>query len=640
VWAKKADFTTYDITYDAAGNVYTTGSFSGTVDFDPSPLGVFNITANTSSPNIFILKLNASGQFVWAKSFVPAIDDTVNWGSTIVVDLSGNVYTGGAFSTTFLSFEVGIVDFDPGPGVFNLNTDDFGLFAANSYLSKLDASGNFVWAIKMVSTSENGFSIGLDNTGNVYAASSFSGTKDFNPSALGVFNMTSEGSLDGYILKLNASGNFVWAKQIGGSDNDKIYGLTLDGTNNVLTSGSFRGTADFNPSTLGVYNLTSVDEDDAFISKLNSSGNFVWAKSISGMDYQTAENINVDEFGSVITTGRFGGTTDFDPSPGGVYNLSPIGGVANNFISKLDENGNFTWAKQFSGITMGPYLSLDVLGQIYFSGNYEDDFDCDPGPGTYMVTNAGGSDYFTLRLNADGIFDWAFKTGSTGQDFAQAIAVDASNNVYTTGKFSGSVDFNPGPSVFNLTGGNSFVTKLHQSIIPLPISLSLFTATCDDNEVLIEWTTVSETNNKDFTIERSIDGIHFSPLKSIEGYGNNLENRNYHFTDHHPLNGNNFYRLKQTDFDGNFSYSKVIKTHCRDDDNVFSVYPNPSIDGRINIILSNDAVVTVMNALGKTIYRQSFPLGQHVINLSTDSGMYFIKVLSGSHYQSQKIVIK
>ena len=390
---------------------------------------------------------------------------------------------------------------------------------------------------------------------------------------------------------------------------------------------------------MGVYNLTSVDEDDAFISKLNSSGNFVWAKSISGMDYQTAENINVDEFGSVITTGRFGGTTDFDPSSEGVYNLSPIG-VANNFISKLDENGNFTWAKQFSGITIGPYLTLDVLGQIYFSGNYEDDFDCDPGPGTYLVTNAGGSDYFTLRLNADGIFDWAFKTGSTGQDFAQAIAVDASNNIYTTGKFSGSVDFNPGPSIFNLTGGNSFVTKLYQSIIPLPISLSLFTATCDDNEVLIEWTTVSETNNKDFTIERSIGGIHFSPLESIEGYGNSLENRNYQFTDHHPLNGTNFYRLKQTDFDGNFSYTKVIKVHCEDDDNVFSLYPNPSTDGLINIILQNDAVVTVMNAMGKTIYRQSFPLGQHVINLSTDSGMYFIKVLSGSRYQSQKIVIE
>ncbi len=80
--------------------------------------------------------------------------------------------------------------------------------------------------------------------------------------------------------------------------------------------------------------------------------------------------------------------------------------------------------------------------------------------------------------------------------------------------------------------------------------------------------------------------------------------------------------------------------HCKDDDNVFSVYPNPSVDGRINIILPNDAVVTVMNALGKTIYMQNYPLGQHGINLSPDSGTYFIKVLSGSRYQSQKIVIK
>lgn len=155
VWAKKANFVTHGITHDASGNVYTTGYYTGTVDFDPSPLGVYNLTAASGRVNSFILKLNASGNFVWAKEFVPLTDETLVTGFEIKVDPMGNVYTIGSFSNQNYSWDNGIVDFDPGPGFYNLETDVFpgGPWSANSFLSKLDVSGNFVWAHKMVNTS-------------------------------------------------------------------------------------------------------------------------------------------------------------------------------------------------------------------------------------------------------------------------------------------------------------------------------------------------------------------------------------------------------------------------------------------------------------------------------------------------------
>ncbi|MBK7636413.1 MAG: T9SS type A sorting domain-containing protein [Saprospiraceae bacterium] len=503
-------------------------------------------------------------------------------------------------------------------------------------------SGNFVWAHKMVNTSSvwnTTLSFELDNANNICLTGYFEDTKDFNPGALGIFNMTAVGDNDGFVLKLNTSGNFMWAKQFGGTGLVFSKDLAIDDDNNIYSIGSFTGTADFNPSLLGVHNITSAGNTDVYISKLNSSGNFVWAKAISGVDIQTGESIEVDALNNVITIGQFREVTDFDPNPASTFNLTATSDI---FISKLDVNGNFVWAKQLDNTTNN--FTIDGLNHIYITGHFVGSYDCDPGPATYLLSSSGGRDFFTLRLNHDGIFQSAFKTGGTGSDGATCISMDASNNIYTAGYFQNTVDFNPGPGTFNLVAlaGDhySFITKLNQSTIPLPISLISFSANCQGNNVELYWSTATETNNDHFTVEQSGDGINFKAIGKIDSKGNGNSTNDYTYTYENPGLKDNYYRLKQTDFDGNFSYSKVIKVHCKDDDNVFSVYPNPSIDGLINIILSNDAVVTVMNALGKTIYTQSYPLGQHVINLSPNSGIYFIKVLSGSRYQSQKIVIE
>ena len=126
--------------------------------------------------------------------------------------------------------------------------------------------------------SDYGNSIVLDGSGNVYTTGFFEAAVDFDP-GVGVANLTSTGAWDVFINKLDASGNFLWAKKLGGVGNDVAYSIALDGSGNIYTTGFFEGTADFDPG-IGVVNLTSAGGWGIFISKLDASGNFLWAKQL------------------------------------------------------------------------------------------------------------------------------------------------------------------------------------------------------------------------------------------------------------------------------------------------------------------------------------------------------------------------
>ncbi len=206
---------------------------------------------------------------------------------------------------------------------------------------------NFVWA-KQVGGSEtdNGNSIATDANGNVYITGNFEATVDFDPGA-GSFNLTSNGGSfysDIFIEKLDANGNFLWAKQIGGIGNDYGWSIATDDSGNVYTTGRFKGqNVDFDPGA-GIFNLSSGGGSsyDIFIEKLSSNGSFVWAKQMGGTADDMGLSITMDLFGNIFTTGSFQGIVDFDPDTG-IFNLNSTGSE-DIFIQKLDANGNFLWA--------------------------------------------------------------------------------------------------------------------------------------------------------------------------------------------------------------------------------------------------------------------------------------------------------
>src|SRR4030095_14166224 len=125
---------------------------------------------------------------------------------------------------------------------------------------------------------------------------------------------------DIFISKLDSSGNFVWAKTLGGAGIDDGRCIITDDEGNIYFSGSFSGTCDFNPDT-GVYNLTSAGNNDAFVCKLDSNGNFILAKQFASQGYSYACSLLIDDAGNLFVEGSFSGTVDFDPGPGS-FNLT------------------------------------------------------------------------------------------------------------------------------------------------------------------------------------------------------------------------------------------------------------------------------------------------------------------------------
>ncbi|MBY0434179.1 MAG: IPT/TIG domain-containing protein [Cyclobacteriaceae bacterium] len=467
-WAKNIGATLYNggngIATDASGNVYTTGNFFGTQDFDPGP-GVFNMSVTGSDDGIFISKLNSNGDFIWAKS----IKNVYNTADAIGVDASGNVIIAGFFD------KGDVMDFDPGSGTFNLSAVGYDMFVL-----KLTTDGDFIWAkqIKGATTAAHAFpeSIALDASGNIYTTGYFQTTIDFDPGAA-TFNITAGEFRDIFISKLDSDGNFVWAKAMLGAGtygacDDKGRSIALDASGNVYTSGFLRGTADFDPGA-GTFNLTPASGGGFFISKLDNNGNFIWAKTFGGAASGVADvgDMALDASANIYMTGGVYGTSDFDPGAG-TFNLASAGS-SDIFISKLDMNGDFVWARLF-GAGSGDYattLDTDGAGNIYTAGNFNGTIDFDPGAGTFNL--AGGFDYFLQKLDTDGNFVWAYSMNS---GFEMSIKVQLPN-LYITGQMQAGVsaDLDPGPCTQNSNPGAVFTKKLRLgTAIPAP-TISSFT---------------------------------------------------------------------------------------------------------------------------------------------------------------------
>jgi hypothetical protein len=512
---------------DSSGNVYTTGFFIGSLDFDGD--GVAELNNLYSPDDIFISKLNNNGGFIWAKQIGRGGTDI---GYSVTVDSSGNVYVIGYFSAYNNGSGV-IVDFDPGATTYNLNSAG----GEDIFILKLDSNGNFLWAKSMGGTgNERGYDLAVDSNGNVYSTGYFSNTVDFDPSN-GIFNLTSAGMGDIFVSKLNSTGDFVWAKRMGGAGSpsaagfDEGRGIAVDSTGNVYTTGRFEPlAADFDPGT-GVFNLTNEGGVvDIFISKLDSNGGFVWAKGIGGASIDIGYGITLDSISNMYITGSFWENVDFDPSLG-TATLNSSGG-SDIYVSKFNSNGEFLWAKGMGGSNseQGSSIAIDSIGNVYTTGDFmSSTVDLDPGPVSYILTNTfyGYSNIFISKLNSSGNFVWAKSMGSTTNNTSADITLDNNSNVYTTGAFSGTVDFDPGIGTYNITAGSFdiFISKLEGD--PIVLS-SVVTNTNDSGPGSLRQAIQDTSSGGAITFEPSLAGqtIHLASelvvTKSVTFDGSNL----------------------------------------------------------------------------------------------------------------------
>jgi PKD repeat protein len=269
---------------------------------------------------------------------------------------------------------------------------------------------------------------------------------------------------------MDSSGNLIWVKQFGGSSMDQSEGngIAVDDSGNVFTTGTILyGGADFDPGPENYY-LASTGEMDVFISKLNSDGDFVWAKRFGGARRDIGNSITSDRNGNLFLTGTFIGQVDFDPGVTNFLLTSATQMESDIFICKFQNNGEFKWAGRIGGGSsdVGLDITTDPFGNVFTTGYFYATTDFDPGEGVYTLSG-GSKNAFISKLSNDGNFIWA-RHFYGRSNIAYSIASDKFGNVYTTGEFNATLaeptDFDPGPEVYPLYLTNNaadiFVAKL------------------------------------------------------------------------------------------------------------------------------------------------------------------------------------
>jgi hypothetical protein len=408
----------------AAGNVILSGDFSAPITLGTGA-GAVTLTPSPSTPAGYLAKFSPTGSLLWA--------EVTDEPRSLANDSAGNLYLAGSHDN-----------------------------GRTQTATKFDASGNVLWSISLALGAT---SITADSAGNAYILYFQYGTN--------------------YIAKLNgADGSFAWSKSYYlGAGNTSQNDIAVDGSGNVYATGSYQGKQDFDPGA-GTFYLTSPKIKggyavNAYVLELNNSGGFVWAGSMGTDTGTNGYGVATDGLGNVYLRGNFGsGTTvnDFNPGPG----VAPLSN-APTYVVKLDSHHAFQWADSIAAFSYQyQAFVVDGTGSVYLSNIFQGTVDFDPGPGQANLTSRYSypHDIFVLKLDTAGNFAWVTDVkpdSAASDDFIHTwgLAVDPAGNVYTSGNFIGTYDFDPAGTA-NLTshgyvpgsGTNSqdgYLLKLTQS---------------------------------------------------------------------------------------------------------------------------------------------------------------------------------
>jgi hypothetical protein len=386
----------------AGDDLYITGSFEGTVDFDPGA-GVANLTSAGGS-DIFILNLDLNGNFQWVKRiWGTANSQALSITLTSSANAVTNIYITGSFE--------GKVDFNPNASAYYLTSAG----RNDIFILNLTAAGNFVWAKRIGSSgSDAAYSVANHGLANdfIHITGTFESTVDFNP-ASAVANLTADSNGDTFILKLSSAGLYVWSKKLGGmttpvgSSGGPRFIFNKCDTSNIQGTylvGSFEGREDFDPHPTNVVKLTSLGGKDVFLAKVTSTGSLSWAKSFGGLGNDEGQALSFGEdclFPAIYVTGSFQYKVDFNPSQN-ITNLTS-NGSADIFVTKFDGNGQHQWVKHFGGPDEDTgYAVINSGNLMYSTGSFKSiaNFQLNGPPNT--LTSAGGDDIFISAHNTSG----------------------------------------------------------------------------------------------------------------------------------------------------------------------------------------------------------------------------------------------
>lgn len=425
IWAQIAGGTSYDeghsISTDTSGNTYVTGYFMGVAHFGST------ILSSSGYEDIFVAKIDNNGNWLWAKRAGGYYSDC---GTSISTDAAGNSYITGDFNIR---------------AIFgNTSLSSSGSTYPDIFIAKLDTNGNWLWAKKAGGYYyDKSYAISSDPSGNCFISGYFSGTAVF-----GTEYLYSNGSSDIYIAKMNTNGDWLWVKQAGGVYDDSGFGIYADEFSNCYVTGHYSLSVNFGDTNLstggssdifitkldsngnwlwaqtagiisytygldihidanansyvtgrfydlvnfGNVSIESAGGGDIFVAKLDSNGNWLWAKQAGGDGFDTAYGISTDANGSCYITGEFSGSANF-----GSTTLTSEG-ISDIFVARLDTAGNWLWAKKSGSINddYGNDISIDANGNAFVTGYFYGNISFDNS--TY--SSNGSADIFISKISS------------------------------------------------------------------------------------------------------------------------------------------------------------------------------------------------------------------------------------------------
>lgn len=406
-------------TLDKNGSIFLAGSFDETMEIGGGVL------TSAGGSDVYIARLNPSGGHVWSKRYGNASSQSANG---ISVDEEGNLLVTGSFQ--------GSIDFG-GKLLTSEGSDDI-------FVAKLDASGKHLWSYSFGGVgSQVGLRVGWDSYEYVFLAGRFAGTLNLSDGPV-----TSQGLDDVFLAGLDSFGDLQWAKGLGDVGYDYALGMAVEPlAGDVIVTGRFATSIDFGDGA-----LTSAGSDDVFLARLDYLGGPLWSKRFGDAQAQSGSGVALDPAGDLFLAGDFSGSIDFGDGP-----LVSAGGM-DIFVAKLSASGSPLWGKRFGDAAEQRVTSVasDATGNVLLTGYFQGSLDFGKG----AITSEGGKDVFIAKLGPSGDALWSRRAGdATIEQTGSSVVADQEGNVVGAGRFEGSIDFGGGPLVCMGTS-NGFVVKL------------------------------------------------------------------------------------------------------------------------------------------------------------------------------------
>ncbi len=661
---------------DQDGNIYNCLTYKGIIDLDPGLNSVIDSTTVTTG---YLVKLDSNGAFIWAKSLQ---SNDYSKFTDIKTTHDGNLILVGKY--------YGQADFDFGAGVHHM-------FAPTTnphvFIQKITTDGDLIWVKEIQGNSYmKSIEVVVDQSDNIYLCGGFTGTADFDVGT-GTNTVVNPGtgnySWDTYLLKLDASGHFVWAKTFGipGSGNVHPRAVALDFDDGVYLTGNYQDSVDMDPGT-NAHLIVSDHWKDEFILKLDTAGNFQWVNTINGQyNDQIISDIECDHSNDCYLIGYFNNLSTYHASDTTMV-LNTAGGGNDNdgCILKLNPNGHLDWFNTFGGygVEFGRKLAIDYFGRIYFSSSINGALTFNTLSGVTSIN--GNDDVIVGSMNFDGTYNWVVSYGGNqGNLIMTDMILDRFNNIITLGRFLEVVNFNPfgvsNLTSFLYTGGqvnyhvySLYVHKLKRSGTDIDRNERKDTVnTCSPYTWIDgETYTVNDKTAEYLMYGAAANGgdslvtLHLIPnaidvtvshneaelIANASGLSyqwldcnNNLSKVQGETSQSFTPSSEGKYAVEITDGDCvdtsqciTMQFASVVENEL---DHQIVVFPNPVVDHfvfKTKVPISN---ITVIDALGQAVLVKSKVTNGTVVNTSNlSSGLYLLIVETEHDLLKKKLIVK